>query len=345
MPCLVASGLALLDVHRRELVYGVVLSPPFRKRDENMRLNLQRTLRVEGLETRTLLAADVASIADAYVEPSGQQNRPQDVVIGDVDGNGRFDTSDLVKVFQAGKYETNEPAGWSDGDWNGNQRFESGDLVLAFQSGSYASRPAAAHGVRLNAKAVRLSPGSDGLADAIAAAGPRGTVIVEAGVHTESSSVMITETVTIVGEEGAVIEFDSNAATTSPRLIEAGFHIKDARHVQIEGLGIRDNNVGSTAILIEGSEHVTIKGNRITDFQYGVLVESADHSTFDGNEIGMSTGRLSVTSFGITVANGFGNQIRNNTVSEATFGLFASGENGKLLNNTTTEKLCGYHPV
>jgi nitrous oxidase accessory protein NosD len=172
-------------------------------------------------------------------------------------------------------------------------------------------------------------------------AGPHGTVIVEAGIHTESSSVVITDPVTIIGEEGAVIEFDSDESAASLRVIDAGIHVKNTRQVHIRGLVIRDNDVGSAAILLEGSEHVTIKDNRITNFQFGVLVESADHTTVDGNHIGMSSGPLSVTSFGILVVNGFGNHVRDNTVSEAAFGIFASGENGKVVNNTTSYGFVG----
>jgi parallel beta-helix repeat protein len=269
------------------------LPPTTRMKAKAMKLHSRRKLRVEGLEARILLAADVAAISEANVE----NNLPCVV------GNGMLYQSDQVEVSQTGSY-------------------------------------VAAH-TNESANTVRLTPDSDfGLAEAITAAGPRGTVIVEAGTYTESS-VMITEPVTILGEEGAVIEFDSEAAITTPRLIDAGFHIKNTRQVTIRGLEIRDNDTGSTAILIEGSEHVSIEDNQITDFQFGVLVESANHSTIGGNDIGMSSGMLPVTSFGIIVVNGFGNQVRDNTVSKATFGIFVSGENGKLLNNTTNDNFVG----
>jgi parallel beta-helix repeat protein len=206
------------------------------------------------------------------------------------------------------------------------------------------SRAGSSLGAHANSAAntVRLTPDSGfGLAEAIALAGPHGTVVVEAGTYSESS-MMISEPVTIVGEEGAVIEFDSEPDATGPWLIDAGFHVKNTQQVQIQGLEIRDNDAGSTAILIEGSEHVSIEDNRITDFQFGVLVESADHSTIDGNDIGTSSGEmLPFTSFGILVVNGFGNQVRDNTASDATFGIFVSGENGKLLNNTTSDNFVG----
>lgn len=57
--------------------------------------------------------------------------------IGDVNLDGRFNTSDLVLVLQHGKYETGEPALWADGDWTGDGLFGTADLVLALQAGQY----------------------------------------------------------------------------------------------------------------------------------------------------------------------------------------------------------------
>ena len=67
---------------------------------------------------------------------------------GDANGDGLFDSLDLVLVFQAGKYEDAVPnnATWAEGDWNGDGDFNSGDLIVAFQAGTYttAASPAAA---------------------------------------------------------------------------------------------------------------------------------------------------------------------------------------------------------
>ena len=265
-----------------------------------MRPYSRRELRVEGLETRMLLAADVVPASDVATANDGSS--PPFVTT-----EGILDQSGPERVSQ---------------DRN--------------SSGAHKNS---------TANTVRLTPDSSfGLAQAIAAAGPHGTVVVEAGTYAESS-VMITEPVTILGEEGAVIEFDSDAWTDPPphpRVVDAGFHIKNTHQVRIQGLEIRDNDTGSTAILIEGSRHVSIEDNQITDFQFGVLVESADHSTIEGNDIGSSSDEmLPFTSFGILVVNGFGNQVRENTASHATFGIFLSGENGKLLNNSTSDNFVG----
>jgi hypothetical protein len=58
---------------------------------------------------------------------------------GDSNFDGRFDSRDLVTVFQTAEYEDAifENSGWADGDWNGDGDFNSRDFVLAFQYGSY----------------------------------------------------------------------------------------------------------------------------------------------------------------------------------------------------------------
>lgn len=76
---------------------------------------------------------DTDVIAGAY----WYESRP----LGDADGNGRFEPSDLVKVFQAGEYDDDlqDNSTFEDGDWNADGEFDSSDLVLAFQSGTYVS--------------------------------------------------------------------------------------------------------------------------------------------------------------------------------------------------------------
>lgn len=61
-------------------------------------------------------------------------------LVGDVNLDGVFDTSDLVLVFQSGKYEDAAATDvtFAEGDWNEDGYFDSSDLVLAFQSGNYA---------------------------------------------------------------------------------------------------------------------------------------------------------------------------------------------------------------
>ena len=60
---------------------------------------------------------------------------------GDANLNGEFNTSDLVDVFQKGKFETGQSATWSQGDWDGDGFFATGDFVLAFQDGGFEKGP------------------------------------------------------------------------------------------------------------------------------------------------------------------------------------------------------------
>lgn len=59
---------------------------------------------------------------------------------GDADGNGRFDSGDLVRVFRTGHYENvaDGAVNWTMGDWNADGLFDSSDLVTAFREGNYA---------------------------------------------------------------------------------------------------------------------------------------------------------------------------------------------------------------
>ncbi|MCA9198863.1 MAG: chitobiase/beta-hexosaminidase C-terminal domain-containing protein, partial [Planctomycetales bacterium] len=63
------------------------------------------------------------------------------LVPGDANGDGLFNSTDLVLVFQAGEYEDNIDgnSAYSEGDWNGDGDFNTSDLVFAFQAGTYSS--------------------------------------------------------------------------------------------------------------------------------------------------------------------------------------------------------------
>jgi hypothetical protein len=60
---------------------------------------------------------------------------------GDANLDRRFNSADLVAVFQAGTYEdgVQQNSTWSTGDWNCDGEFDTGDLVTAFQAGSYVA--------------------------------------------------------------------------------------------------------------------------------------------------------------------------------------------------------------
>jgi ELWxxDGT repeat protein len=62
-------------------------------------------------------------------------------VPGDSNRDGKFNSSDLLLVFQIGEYEdgVDNNSTFDDGDWNGDGDFDSSDLVVAFQAGTYVT--------------------------------------------------------------------------------------------------------------------------------------------------------------------------------------------------------------
>jgi hypothetical protein len=68
---------------------------------------------------------------------AGRHEAPSRIVLGDSDGDGLFNETDITQVLQAGKYATGQPADRSQGDWNGDGVFDRFDLVDALSAGSY----------------------------------------------------------------------------------------------------------------------------------------------------------------------------------------------------------------
>jgi hypothetical protein len=106
------------------------------------------TLDVGDLEL--LLAAFDTAAVPLDLDSSGQVDRHDLTIwvhnlartwIGDANMDGVFNSSDLVQVLAAGKYETEQSAGWSSGDWNGDRRFTTRDFVAAWQDGGYERGP------------------------------------------------------------------------------------------------------------------------------------------------------------------------------------------------------------
>ena len=65
----------------------------------------------------------------------------QQPLYGDANGDGQFDSKDLLLVFQLGEYDdgVKENSTFAEGDWNGDGDFDSADLILALQEGGYSS--------------------------------------------------------------------------------------------------------------------------------------------------------------------------------------------------------------
>lgn len=62
-------------------------------------------------------------------------------IAGDADLDHDVDSLDLVKISQAGKFETGAPANFEEGDFNGDAMYNVADLVAMFQFGRYETGP------------------------------------------------------------------------------------------------------------------------------------------------------------------------------------------------------------
>ena len=103
---------------------------------------------VDAADIDALCAAIEAGDADADLDGDGDADGgDMDHLIHDILGthygdanlDGVFDSSDLVQLFVAGKYETGTPASWAQGDFNCDGVFDSSDLVKALTDGGYRS--------------------------------------------------------------------------------------------------------------------------------------------------------------------------------------------------------------
>lgn len=57
---------------------------------------------------------------------------------GDTNLNGILETRDIIQALQSGEFEDQIPhnSTWDEGDWNGDGDFETGDLIMTFQEGN-----------------------------------------------------------------------------------------------------------------------------------------------------------------------------------------------------------------
>ena len=85
-------------------------------------------------------AIDIDLIEDSVI-PNSVEER----LYGDSNGDGKFDSSDLIRVFAAGEYQDGIPGNstFEEGDWNGDGDFDTTDLIQAFAIGHYG-KPAPA---------------------------------------------------------------------------------------------------------------------------------------------------------------------------------------------------------
>jgi hypothetical protein len=194
---------------------------------------------------------------------------------------------------------------------------------------------------------ILVPPGADALISAIAAAGKGGTVTLQAGLHTESATVVISKPVSIVGEPGAILEAGNPPALDYPLAVAPVIDIKGANSVSIKGIHFQtpSGTVGNTAVLIEDSNSVVVSGNTLEGYQFGIINQRGNNAVLNNNSItvaaGFFTGDLP-ESHGIVNINGRSAQINGNSIGGgAAFGVWACDRDGTATDNTLTGGFVG----
>ena len=104
------------------------------------------TGQINGLPIPYLEASDVNGDGDMDIVAASRESgkivwldNQLNGIPGDSNRDGRFNSADLVTVFQAGEYEDDIEGNstFEEGDWSGDGDFNSSDLVFAFKAGNY----------------------------------------------------------------------------------------------------------------------------------------------------------------------------------------------------------------
>lgn len=186
---------------------------------------------------------------------------------------------------------------------------------------------------------VTLPAGSNnGLAAAIAAAGPGGKVTVASGNHYESGTVEIAFPVTITGQPGTVLYWSGLEPADPDQLqIDPAIYVKNTNNVTIKGLEFRSANGALRAcLLLENVPDAKIQNNRIYEFQNSIICLDVDNVKISKNYInGPGYG------LGIGIVSGESMLIADNEVFAFDFPLFPSGSNSNIVRNKVHQAFFG----
>ena len=190
---------------------------------------------------------------------------------------------------------------------------------------------------RSKMKVVHVPGGStNAIQAAIDEVGPYGTVILEAGNHTEEQTILITKPVFIVGRAEATV-LASGGLIEEAGLTQPLFFITQTNRVSIWGVTMQGKEGGSAiGVEIVDATRSVIANNTMSNFQSNIAIQKGDHTLAWRNTIVGITTDLNGAIFpstGIGVSVGQHIRILQNKITNCWLAIIVSSKNGTIQGN------------
>ena len=176
----------------------------------------------------------------------------------------------------------------------------------------------------------------DAIGAALAQAGAGGRVVLRSGTHQENQPVVVSNTLVIEGEPGAIVESSAQQFPPAPAMVPT-LWVQAPRTV-VRGIGFHSSTGGGIAVLLDNASQSSVTNCVMRNMQFGIIVQYSDKVRLTENRIDINTGwQTGVVgdAEGIVVMNGRNAQVVGNTVTNAAFGIWANDGRGVCRGNHT----------
>lgn len=180
----------------------------------------------------------------------------------------------------------------------------------------------------VRAEEIRVAPGLESLADAIAGATPGDVLVLEPGLH--EGHIVIDRPLTLTGQGEAVI--DGQGDGTVVTIDAADVVIRD---LTVTGSGMDSEALDAGIKILKKADRAVVEGNRLLGNLHGIDVHGGRDAQVRGNVIeGTRNPRMNDRGNGIYVWNSPGTLVEGNTVRWGRDGIFSNASrNGTYRNN------------
>jgi nitrous oxidase accessory protein len=162
-----------------------------------------------------------------------------------------------------------------------------------------------------HAEEIQLKTNDD-LQKAVSRANAGDTLVLSRGIY--HGPVNITKSLTIIGEEGAIIDGGSKGNVITVK----------ANDVVISGVAFQNSgrNKEDSGVYLEKVESNHIEKNKFINVQNGIYIKNGMNHVIDGNSISSYQGHFSTKGNGIHIFKSEGNLIKNNDIKDVQDGIY-----------------------